>query len=453
MDPLIIRVSPTVLLVGSTTYTAKIKLGYRFNGFHVNVTGVGIPIYREEVDIGNKSTTNKSATGNSDAYDYVEKKACAWMDELEKSMISDSKEKNVVDLLREIKYQMHFDASGHKYPAIVPGTDEYDARMEVCTEVPTYIEDLYTMLLQITIRLDNLTSVINGGQLKKLREDSVEYNQETGKFVYHEDNVGNTVKGLNERIEELNDSIGTGKDEGQTKESLQSRITKLQESIGDPSDGTVMGKLDTVGTNVNTVATNVDTVASDVVALSTQSATNATTISNAITSGLNQLVAQMTTMNGRIGTPRDSYQSDTLFGKIDITNTRIGDPANNTVNTLFDYLDDIKSAPILNADPDVGMDADHVMWLNYWVQDVYRTQDASGHNLHPMHDAMYDFFYKTLSGESDICTSKKLDSAVVRGKVCWDYETGTAANNYCDRGFYHIDDNNRWGMWVHCNNA
>jgi hypothetical protein len=214
-----------------------------------------------------------------------------------------------------------------------------------------------------------------------------------------------------------------------------------------------MGKLDTVGTNVNTVATNVDTVASDVVALSTQSATNATTISNAITSGLNQLVAQMTTMNGRIGTPRYSYQSDTLFGKIDITNTRIGDPANNTVNTLFDYLDDIKSAPILNADPDVGMDADHVMWLNYWVQDVYRTQDASGHNLHPMHDAMYDFFYKTLSGESDICTSKKLDSAVVRGKVCWDYETGTAANNYCDRGFYHIDDNNRWGMWVHCNNA
>ena len=299
MDPLIIRVSPTVLLVGSTTYTAKIKLGYRFNGFHVNVTGVGIPIYKEEVDIGNKSTTNKSATGNSDAYDYVEKKACAWMDELEKSMISDSKEKNVVDLLREIKYQMHFDASGHKYPAIVPGTDEYDARMEVCTEVPTYIEDLYTMLLQITIRLDNLTSVINGGQLKKLREDSVEYNQETGKFVYHEDNVGNAVKGLNERIEELNDSIGTGKDEGQTKESLQSRITKLQESIGDPSNGTVMGKLDTVGTNVNTVATNVNTVANRLAGEGED-----------IYSAVQILVGEMQSMNS----------------KIDITNTRLGNP-------------------------------------------------------------------------------------------------------------------------------
>lgn len=315
MDPLIIRVSPTVLLVGSTTYTAKIKLGYRFNGFHVNVTGVGIPIYKEEVDIGNKSTTNKSATGNSDAYDYVEKTACAWMDELEKSMISDSKEKNIVDLLREIKYQMHFDASGHKYPAIVPGTDEYDARMEVCTEVPTYIEDLYTMLLQITIRLDNLTSVINGGQLKKLREDSVEYNQETGKFVYHEDNVGNTVKGLNERIEELNDSIGTGKDEGQTKESLQSRITKLQESIGDPSNGTVMGKLDTVGTNVNTVATNVDTVANRLAGEGED-----------IYSAVQILVGEMQSMNNKIGQDTDGEDRATLFGKMNLTNTRIGNP-------------------------------------------------------------------------------------------------------------------------------
>lgn len=377
MDPLIIRVSPTVLLVGSTTYTAKIKLGYRFNGFHVNVTGVGIPIYKEEVDIGNKSTTNKSATGNSDAYDYVEKKACAWMDELEKSMINDSKEKNVVDLLREIKYQMHFDASGHKYPAIVPGTDEYDARMEVCTEVPTYIEDLYTMLLQITIRLDNLTSVINGGQLKKLREDSVEYNQETGKFVYHEDNVGNTVKGLNERIEELNDSIGTGKDEGQTKESLQSRITKMQESIGDSSNGTVIGKLDTVGTNINTVAT-------DIVALKTQTATNADTISDAITNGLNQLVAKMNDMNSRIGVGTDVDTDLTLFGKIAAVKT-------DTNNVL--------TKPILS------MDSDHVTYLNYWGQDMY--DDAA--NNYFITDFKEFFKAKDDNGNAYVSTADKLN--------------------------------------------
>jgi len=440
MDPLIIRVSPTVLLVGSTTYTAKIKLGYRFNGFHVNVTGVGIPIYKEEVDIGNKSTTNKSATGNSDAYDYVEKKACAWMDELEKSMISDSKEKNIVDLLREIKYQMHFDASGHKYPAIVPGTDEYDARMEVCTEVPTYIEDLYTMLLQITIRLDNLTSVINGGQLKKLREDSVEYNQETGKFVYHEDNVGNTVKGLNERIEELNDSIGTGKDEGQTKESLQSRITKLQESIGDPANGTVMGKLDTVGTNVNTVATNVDTVASDVVALSTQSATNATTISNAITSGLNQLVAQMNNMNSKIGTASDADTLSTLFGKVAAVKTDTNN-INTTVGTINTTVGNIANSPILS------MDSDHVRWLEYWGYDVYKTPDNNEHRYAScMIEDMKKFFTsnRNLGSEYFPCTSAKLNWSLTNGWVGEGYET----DNGETRGFYG-KINDHWGIYVH----
>ena len=388
MDPLIIRVSPTVLLVGSTTYTAKIKLGYRFNGFHVNVTGVGIPIYKEEVDIGNKSTTNKSATGNSDAYDYVEKKACAWMDELEKSMISDSKEKNVVDLLREIKYQMHFDASGHKYPAIVPGTDEYDARMEVCTEVPTYIEDLYTMLLQITIRLDNLTSVINGGQLKKLREDSVEYNQETGKFVYHEDNVGNAVKGLNERIEELNDSIGTGKDEGQTKESLQSRITKLQESIGDPSNGTVMSKLDTVGTNVNTVATNVNTVA-----------TRLAGEGEDIYSAVQILVGQMQSMNNKIGQATDGDDRATLFGKMNLTNTRIGNPydqpavmsdysvfgqllkyINPNINTINSKVDTIDSKAD-NITTTVGTISSNVSSLPSFISNYSTTLDHLGSAL------------------------------------------------------------------------
>lgn len=419
MDPLIIRVSPTVLLVGSTTYTAKIKLGYRFNGFHVNVTGVGIPIYKEEIDIGNKSTTNKSATGNSDAYDYVEKKACAWMDELEKSMINDSKEKNVVDLLREIKYQMHFDASGHKYPAIVPGTDEYDARMEVCTEVPTYIEDLYTMLLQITIRLDNLTSVINGGQLKELREDSVEYDQETGKFVYHEDSVGNTVKGLNERIEELNDSIGTGKDEGQTKESLQSRITKLQESIGNSSDGTVISKLNTIGTNVDTVAT-------DIVNLKVQTETNASTVANRLApeqnniySAVQILVGQMQSMNSKMGQAGDSYDSATLFGKMNLTNTRIGTPSGDS-DTVLANIKSVKT---------------DVSGLPTFISNHSDTLSHIG-------SALYNNWGPE-SGSWTIRTSA--DGVITYDQVPWSYYSGPTAT---ERGYQQLSSNKVWAVRI-----
>ena len=339
MDPLIIRVSPTVLLVGSTTYTAKIKLGYRFNGFHVNVTGVGIPIYKQEVDIGNKSTTNKSATGNSDAYDYVEKKACAWMDELEKSMISDSKEKNVVDLLREIKYQMHFDLSGHQPSSTISTSDDYDPRIEICDDVPTYITDIYKLLADMNAKLNNLMVVMasdgtNDNKNKLVTAVDVNYNSNTHGFDVNFTYDNTPVKGLNTRIKELNDSIGTGKDEGQTKESLQSRITKLQESIGNSSDGTVISKLNTIGTNVDTVAT-------DIVDLKVQTETNASIVANRLApeqdniySAVQILVGQMQSMNSKIGQAEDSYDSATLFGKMNLTNTRIGTPSSDSDTVL-----------------------------------------------------------------------------------------------------------------------
>lgn len=302
MDPLIIRVDPLVMVVGSTTYTAKVKIGYKFNGFLVHVSGVGIPIYKEEVDITGYNTGKTTTGEGSDAYKYVQDKARDWMDTLEKSMLDDNKEKNIVDLLREIKYQMHFDLSGHKASATVEGSPDYDPRIEVCNDVPTYIEDLYAMLLKISIRLDNLTAVINGGDLKELKNDSVIYNQADGKFDYEKITVQPNVNGLNQLIEGLNTRIG------------------------DTSDGTVISKLTTIGDNVGTVANKVDTVANKVDLVASNSTTNATTISNAITNGLNQLVAKMNDMNGKIGMPNDSWQSNTLFGKIDITNTRIGNP-------------------------------------------------------------------------------------------------------------------------------
>ena len=404
MDPLIIRVEPLVLVVGSTTYTAKVKIGYKFNGFLVHVSGVGIPIYKEEVDITGYNTGKTTTGEGSDAYKYIKDKARDWMDTLEKSMLDDNKEKNIVDLLREIKYQMHFDLSGHKASATVEGSPDYDPRIEVCNDVPTYIEDLYAMLLKISIRLDNLTAVINGGDLKELQGDSVIYNQQTGKFDYTEI-TQSSVKGLNTRIEELNASIGTSVDDPNNPnngKSLQTRITDIQNSIGNYSD-----------------TENTTTVIGKLIDIKKKLADENKTLGGQIADSVGVLVARMDDMNGRIGTSSDLVGTATLFGQIGTTNTRIGDPANIAANTLFYYLDDIesdtntiKSAPILNSDADVGMDADHVKWLNYWVQDVYRTQDAHGNNLHPMHDAMYDFFYKTLSGESNICTSKKLDSAM-----------------------------------------
>lgn len=426
MDPLIIRVSPTVLLVGSTTYTAKIKLGYRFNGFNVNVTGVGIPIYTEEVNIRNASTTNKSAkNGMSDAYNKVEEQATRWMDDLEKSMLDDSKEKNIVDLLREIKYQMHFDASGHKYPAIIkpnePGykEEDYDPRMEVCTDVPTYIEDLYTLLLQMSIKLDNLTTVINSGRLKKLNENSVVYDQQENKFKYTISEVGEAVVGLNDNISNLCNRVGSG--EGDSA-SLQARITKIQESIGNISSGhtpdakSVIGKLETIQKGINdssagaiSITNKLDTVAGNL--------RNVQAGESTISGAVNQLVAQMNTMNAHIGTPSDPAETATLFGNIVAVKT-------DTNNIL--------TKPIL------GMDSAHVDYLEYWGQDLYKGYN-DGTSFEYLIGAMKTFFTK-----NGTCTAKKLDSALCYGTVLYDYDTSSG-----DRGYRSSTAYDQWGVLCH----
>lgn len=455
MDPLIIRVSATVLLVGSTTYTAKIKLGYKFNGFVVNVTGVGIPIYTEEVDIANASTTNKSRqNGMSDAYNKVAEKATEWMDNLEKSMIDDTKEKNIVDLLREIKYQMHFDSSGHKYPAIIkpnePGynEEEYDPRMEVCTEVPTYITDIYKLLAEMNARLNNLMVVMaSDGTGQNTNPQDTDYGKNC---LINSVNVlyNDTTHGFDVAYN-YGDHIDAG---------LNTRIG----DITNPDTNSVIGRLDSISTNVDTVAIKVETVhraigtgdsdhtvqkqleaiATDVVSLSGQSATNATTISTAITNGLNQLVAQVNTMNAKIGQSTDSYSETTLFGKMNLTNTRIGNSYDATPDpySIFGKLKDIKTdTNNILTKPILAMDSDHVDYLNYWGQDLYKGNN-DGTSYEYLIGAMKTFFTK-----NNTCTAKKLDFALHEGSC------GTFYEYQNDRGFRQLGGP-AWGISVHVSN-
>lgn len=445
MDPLIIRVSPTVLLVGSTTYTAKIKLGYRFNGFHVNVTGVGIPIYTEEVDIENASTTNKSTVnGMSDAYNKVEERATTWMDDLEKSMIDDSKEKNIVDLLREIKYQMHFDLSGHKYPAIIPpgqpGYDEtiYDERMEVCPEVPTYITDIYKLLAEMNARLNNLMVVMasdgtgsdsptdpNYGKNRLINNVTATYDDNTHGFDVTYDYGERVTAGLNERIGDINN----------------------------PKPNSVIKKLEDIKTNVNTVATNVDTVATDIVDLKTQTATNADTISDAITSGLNQLVAKMNDMNSRIGVSGDDNTKPTLFGKMAAVKTDTNniltkpilgsDVTSTTITNFNEVLTCLTASP---SDASYRNDSNYVRALNHLSHDmVLWNYDVDNNDYTKITQILHNSFYHNASATNNNWTVRtQVDAVMVNGVRGHGYEVSIPT----ERGFTS-NSNTGWGVYVH----
>ena len=312
------------------------------------------------------------------------------MDTLEKSMLDDNKEKNIVDLLRELKYQMHFDLSGHQPSSTIEGSEDYDPRIEICDAVPTYITDIYKLLADMNAKLNNLMVVMasdgtNVDKNKLITSVDVTYDSSTHGFDVDFTYDTTPVKGLNTRIEELNASIGTGNDEGQNKESLQSRITKMQESIGNSTD-----------------TENTTTVIGKLIDIKKKLADENKTLGGQIAESVGVLVARMDDMNGRIGTPGDSWQSNTLFGKIDITNTRIGNPTEGGGPDITSRLSTIST--------NVTTVSTNVSGLPTFISTYSTTLDH-------------------------------LNSALRHGTVCYNYDTSSGNRGYQNTSAYEY-----WGV-------
>lgn len=236
LDPLMIRVSETVLLVGSTSYTAKVKMGAMFNGFFVYVSGVGTPIFKEKVDITYYSTeSDNNRSEGSNAWQHITAQARDWMDDLEESMQSEDAQKNIVDLLREMKYQEHYDETGgiidEDYLA------KYGANFEFVTNQPSYV----SLILQ---QLEVLNEAING------------------------------TNGLNARISKIETKVGD--------------IDNTLNQTIDPSIDAIKGSVDTSNTNLSNINGQLTTMNN------TTLPTNvAQPIATAITNGLQSLVGKM----------------------------------------------------------------------------------------------------------------------------------------------------------------
>ena len=278
LDPLIIRVSSLVLVVGTTSYTAKVKMGIRFSGYTVHASGVGLPIYQEEVDISQYSTNTTTTGEGSDAWNYIHDLARDWMDQLEISILQNSNEKNIVDLLREIKFQMHFDLSGHKQDP-----SPYGPTFEYCTTQPTYLEtlvqDMETLNGSIdgtTVqptksglnqKMDTLTGRIDSdpsssygqGLNQRVTDVYTQLGTLTGRM--DSDSPSSYGDGLNQRITDLNEN---------TQESLQQLHTDL---VGTGSSVNIASKLDDIVTAITngyqTIADAIDNQTSRITELIT----------------------------------------------------------------------------------------------------------------------------------------------------------------------------------------
>lgn len=348
MDPLIIRVSPTVLMVGSTTYTAKVKMGNKFTGFFVYVSSVGLPIYKQEVDTSGYSNNTSTTGEGSDAWNYIQDMARDWMDTLEQSMLTDSKEKNIIDLLREIKFQMHFDLSGHKEQA-----EQYGPNLEICTEVPVYIQSILNQLISLNSKLDTLNDALNGENGLNNRITAIE-EQVTS--------VKNSIDDLNTGVsQELSDIDNTLSNDVCT--TIQNGYEAVAHAVEVQT-----GKINNLNQDLNDVATVIGSVKT--------SGGSYDTSNNTLCGRVNDLIINY------IGT--DS--SGKLWSDVKSIESSVGS-AGGDISSLIGTVNSIANKPILT------MDSSHVTWLNYWVADVY---DSNGSHYwvenftHLLEDALQD---------------------------------------------------------------
>ena len=257
MDPLIIRVSPLVLVVGTTSYSAKIKTAIKWKGFYIYSSGLGEPIYQQEFK--NSDNLQNTNSENSPLYLAVKEEATKWIDSLEDSFATAS-EKNIVDMLREIKFQNHFDLTGHTANA-----SDYP-NLEMCTDTPTYIHKILEQLTELNVKLNNLNAIIFGGTLQKVTVDGTYISVDSiGEVTGDNDSTSENksiiakMTTLSDKIENVQKSIGIA--DGNNETTVQTYLKNLTNCIGRPKTGddspddviTVQEHLNQLGEYINTI--------------------------------------------------------------------------------------------------------------------------------------------------------------------------------------------------------
>lgn len=363
LDPLIIRVNDLLLVVGSSSFSAKIKLGSQYTGFYVHVSGLGEPIAKVEVSIeGYNNTTPVGNTKHTMAYLHIQEAATKWMDDLQDSFTKASAQKNTVDMLKEFRAQLHFDMSGHipTDPDVLEAIDVtnptyFKTLSEDITNVKEQLEFLVSAMADlkdsissddsnsISTRLHNIEialgtesgnkfgdviadSITNG--LSTLTQQMTNMNNNITDVNNNVTSVGNQVSTVDTKVGTINTNVNTVKSDVST---VKSDVSTVKSDVG-----TVKTNVNTVSNNVNTVSNNVDNVKSTV---NTIHSTDVPDIKSTVTGSsggtdqaVSNLASTVNSMNGTVNNINGTVNG--ISGTVGTINTR----TYNTWNKL-DVLD------------------------------------------------------------------------------------------------------------------
>lgn len=351
-SPLIVRVSETMLLVDSTSYSAKIKLGVQHRGFYIYVSGLGTPIYTYETDGDGKSEEGGS---NSDLHAYLTDLAREWLDNLQDSF-AESSEVSLTEAIQALMYQLHLDVTGDS-----PDSIPEDILKFVDTESNTLQEQLDVIKTELSTKLDSIVSQLNlikeelvtmDNSISGIKSDFDTLNGKVETLNTNVSSIATNVSALDDNLNGVNGSVPTlitslessiSSHASSIGESVNNAIThideglvEIQELIGSEEGSTVFGKL-------GEVIADTDYISSWYV----KNPAGSSGVLSDIGGNASRSVSQLETLIKTIGSkPNDDY---TVIKQLDSIGTSVGNGASagsiDALTSTINYISGCVTCP------------------------------------------------------------------------------------------------------------
>ena len=347
-DPLIVRVNALSLVVGDSSFNAKVKMGSMYTGFYIYTSGLGEAVAKVEVSIdGYNNNYVPNNAYNTDAYNYITEQATIWMDNLQKSFTENTGQKNLVELLEsvireterdgEVVHEVRIDSE--VVADAINDTLTYTEN-SVTKSATEYLKNIYEKLDSISDGMTNISS-----------SDTANFANIIAKSI--EDGLTSLVTQMNAikaDVALLKTAIGS-MDDSTSANSICGTVKNLKSNVGDISDSTTStlcgvantiklttDNTDTTTTTINTnLGTMSDTGTSTVCGVvknvkstvDTIHTTDVQTITNAISSSSSTgAVSDLSTVVSRIEGKVDTINSNTnssstLQSRVNTTNNDV----------------------------------------------------------------------------------------------------------------------------------
>ena len=415
-DPLIVRVNALSLVVGSTSFYAKIKIGTMYNGFYVYSSALGEPIAKIS-----SSATNRSETALKS---MISEEAAVWMDSLQNSFVESTGQKNLVELLEtvienaETGAEIRIDAtdtdvaealnnlnSKFIYGDVESGTTvaEYSKQLnekfintnDSNKTIVDYMKSLDDKLTYNSKSIAEYLSSIDENiktiakALSEVGSDKENFAKVIAKAVQEGlSSMVTQMNAMNVSITSVKDTIGTKDDENTTTlfgtvNTAKSTTDNINTNVGSTSDSgtstlcgianTIKGNVDTVEDSVSIIKTTTSDMSTTMGKVSDSSSAQtmcgilnnikATTSGGSSASDVSAIKAVVDEIN------RNTNSSSNLYTKVSDIKTAVGSTSQTSSNTICGNTNYIRTA--LTAD-----DSGALVYNNhYWSIKTELTHD------------------------------------------------------------------------------